>query len=67
MKETWESVRALDALLKRDGMSVSSCEFFGKFERVNLQPCPDVDVAAGNLVRAEENVTAEATSTVNPH
>lgn len=66
MKETWESVRALDALLQ-GGRMLAVFRGFGITDDVDLHPSPDIDITAGNLRRAEEDVSAVPTRTINPH
>jgi hypothetical protein len=47
------------------GVKFSACALL--MIRKHLQPCPDIDVALGNLRRAEEDVSAEAARSVDPH
>jgi hypothetical protein len=61
MKETWESVRALDALLY--GMLALVLR---RLEDGYVQPCPNVYIAAGDLVRANKEVATVTACAINP-
>jgi hypothetical protein len=70
MKETWESVNAVVALLQNDGdqhaWSIGDSFRDGgheSFPPKYLQPGPDIDIAAGNGVGSEEHVATVTTCT----
>ena len=74
MKETWESVRALEALLEGDGCQ--NCfstlkSFLPPASQLchdqNLHESPDVNITAWDFGSAEENVSTIATRAINPH
>jgi hypothetical protein len=64
MKETCESVKALEAFLHIASKSTYS-DLLKYTHLWHLQVRPDIEVAAGNFRRADENVTAEATCAVD--
>lgn len=60
MKETWEEVRALEALLQYASI-IALFQTLG----VDLQPCPHVNIAAGDLRCANEDMAAVSARTVD--
>lgn len=74
MKVTWESVKALDALLQVDVYQPCAQSFLrmalmsDRTARglIDLHISPDIEVAARDVVCAEENMAAVTTSAVNP-
>lgn len=64
MKETWESVKAIDAFLKR---KMNQYHPLALVNEECLQPSPDVNITTRNFCRPEENMSTIATRTGDFH